>query len=171
MNSRHGTWEVKAKPERWIKYYYKGTVDSNDTHRMDQARDEFHQMIREEELKGLPVLLLCNKQDLPNAWSPEKIRDLFKSSSIQNPVLVVGCVATKNNGIKPGLEWLRQLLSKDTQRGPTPEDHPVPTNEKAKPQLPKLDYSPTLKGKNATLQRFQAIQQASCCPFAKKTAL
>jgi len=172
-------WDLggRGKMKTLWKHYYFDTdglifvVDSNDTDRTDQARDEFQQMLHEEELKGLPVLLLCNKQELPNAWSPEKIRSFFEVSIIQNPVVVLGCVATKNEGLKQGLEWLRYEMSKDKQKSPPPADRPVSANEEVKSELPVLDYDPTLKGNNFTLQRFQPIQKASCCPFAKAAVL
>ncbi|KAG2495517.1 hypothetical protein HYH03_006460 [Edaphochlamys debaryana] len=42
-------------------------VDSNDRDRMPEAAKELAIFLREEELRGVPVLVLANKQDLPNA--------------------------------------------------------------------------------------------------------
>ena len=53
--------------------YYQDTnavifvVDSADKERIEIAKQELELMLQEEELKGVPVLVLANKQDLPNA--------------------------------------------------------------------------------------------------------
>merc|ERR1712146_627859 len=55
------------------RHYYTNTqgiifvVDSNDRDRIDDARDELHKMINDEELKDAIVLVYANKQDLPGA--------------------------------------------------------------------------------------------------------
>jgi ADP-ribosylation factor-like protein 1 len=46
-------------------------VDSKDLDQNDQARDKFNPMLNKDLLQGIPILLFCNKQDLPsNALSP-----------------------------------------------------------------------------------------------------
>ena len=55
--------------------YYQDTnavvyvIDSADKERLDVSRQELELMLQEEELKGAPVLILANKQDLPNAMN------------------------------------------------------------------------------------------------------
>ena len=55
--------------------YYQDTnavvyvIDSADRERLEVARQELELMLQEEELKGAPVLILANKQDLPNAMN------------------------------------------------------------------------------------------------------
>jgi signal recognition particle receptor subunit beta len=44
-------------------------IDSADRERLEVARQELELMLQEEELKGAPVLILANKQDLPNAMN------------------------------------------------------------------------------------------------------
>ena len=41
-------------------------VDSNDRERMDELREEIWRLTKEDELRGVPVLIFANKQDLPN---------------------------------------------------------------------------------------------------------
>mmetsp|Transcript_2282 Transcript_2282/g.4932 ORF Transcript_2282/g.4932 Transcript_2282/m.4932 type:complete len:155 (-) Transcript_2282:1016-1480(-) len=48
-------------------------VDSNDPNRMDQARDELHRILQSEDVRGKPLLIFCNKQDLPGALPTEDI--------------------------------------------------------------------------------------------------
>merc|ERR1712176_1594333 len=76
-------WDVGGKDKIrpiW-RHYYQNTsglifmVDSNDRDRLDEARDEMHRMLNEDELKDAPLLVLANKQDLPNAMSTSEICD------------------------------------------------------------------------------------------------
>ncbi len=76
-------WDVggqdKIRP-LW-RHYYQGTqglifvVDSNDRERVSEAAEELGKMLREEELKDVVILVLANKQDLPNAMSVAEITD------------------------------------------------------------------------------------------------
>ena len=67
-------------------YYYKKShgviwiVDSNDLNRLDQSLDEIHRMTCEEkDLVRIPILILCNKQDLPHALLPMEINERLGS--------------------------------------------------------------------------------------------
>ncbi len=44
-------------------------IDSADKDRLEVAKQELELMLQEEELRGAPVLILANKQDLPNAMN------------------------------------------------------------------------------------------------------
>lgn len=41
-------------------------VDSADYERFTESRDELHRVLKEDELRGVPVVVLANKQDLPS---------------------------------------------------------------------------------------------------------
>lgn len=66
--------------------YYQDTnavifvVDSADKERIEIAKQELELMLQEEELKGVPVLVLANKQDLPNALNDQEVwlKRIFK---------------------------------------------------------------------------------------------
>ncbi|VDL77104.1 unnamed protein product [Nippostrongylus brasiliensis] len=61
------------------KYYFRDTqaiifvVDSSDTDRMEEARNEIHALIEDSELHGAAVLVFANKQDLPNAMDATEV--------------------------------------------------------------------------------------------------
>ena len=63
--------------------YYQDTnaviyvVDSADKERIEIAKQELEMMLQEEELKGVPVLVLANKQDQPNALNDQEVRGLI----------------------------------------------------------------------------------------------
>ena len=41
-------------------------VDSTDTERFSESRDELQRMLKDDEMRGVPVVVLANKQDLPS---------------------------------------------------------------------------------------------------------
>ena len=59
-------------------------VDSNDRERMEDARDELAKMMSEDELKGAVLLVLANKQDLPNAMQVSAIADALELTKLRN---------------------------------------------------------------------------------------
>merc|ERR1739845_316040 len=74
-NINFNVWDIggqdKIRP-LW-RYYFQGTqglifvIDSNDRDRIEEARGELMKMINEDEMRDAIVLVLANKQDLPNA--------------------------------------------------------------------------------------------------------
>jgi signal recognition particle receptor subunit beta len=51
-------------------------VDSSDTDRMEEAKEELARLLQEDELRDACVLVFANKQDLPGALS---VKDVAKS--------------------------------------------------------------------------------------------
>ncbi|KAM9317814.1 ADP-ribosylation factor-like protein 14 [Pholidichthys leucotaenia] len=74
-------WDVggqrKMRPH-W-KHHYADTaglmfvVDSWDQKRLDEARKELHRVLKYESLRGVPLVVLANKQDLSGALGPEEL--------------------------------------------------------------------------------------------------
>lgn len=68
-------------------------------------------MLAEDELASAKLLVLANKQDLPNALPASEI-----STKLGLPELkgrswsVQGCTATKGEGLEEGLDWLVNAL-------------------------------------------------------------
>ena len=73
VSSRLNFWDLGGQEELqalWDKYFAEChaiiyTVDSNDRERVEESKKSFDVMIKNENLKGVPLLLLANKQDLP----------------------------------------------------------------------------------------------------------
>ena len=69
-------WDLGGQEELqalWDKYYAEChaviyTVDSNDRERMQESKKSFDAMISNENLMGVPLLVLANKQDLPGLY-------------------------------------------------------------------------------------------------------
>lgn len=172
--------------------YYPGTdaiifvVDSTDRDRLEIARDEFERTLGEEDLDGVPVLLFCNKQDLPNAMDPKEIACQFgveryrKRATVarrfRHTVIVQGCSAKTGCGTWEGLDMLtRTLLYEENECN---KNIPLKEKEKNKlatlPQTTKMSPDPhfsSFSKSNLTLQRFSTIKRSTECPFAKAAKL
>lgn len=59
-------------------------VDSNDRDRISEAADELQRFLHEDELQDCILLVLANKQDLPNAMSVEEVTEKMRLNSLQN---------------------------------------------------------------------------------------
>ena len=108
-------WDVggRDKIRPLYRHYYKGTtalvyvIDSNDRDRLDAARVELWRHLREDELASVPLLVIANKQDLPNALPPREIalklglEELRARSWHLQP-----CAATTGEGLHEALDWL-----------------------------------------------------------------
>eukprot|EP00416_Gambierdiscus_australes_P023286 CAMPEP_0171077612 /NCGR_PEP_ID=MMETSP0766_2-20121228/14135_1 /TAXON_ID=439317 /ORGANISM="Gambierdiscus australes, Strain CAWD 149" /LENGTH=204 /DNA_ID=CAMNT_0011534683 /DNA_START=1 /DNA_END=615 /DNA_ORIENTATION=+ len=100
------------------RYWYKQAsavifmVDSNDRERMEDARTELERLLHEEDLAGKPLLVLANKQDLPNALPVDRVADELGLRAIGGTGLrsrlwsIQGTCAWEGNGLFEGLEWL-----------------------------------------------------------------
>mmetsp|Transcript_103301 Transcript_103301/g.126237 ORF Transcript_103301/g.126237 Transcript_103301/m.126237 type:complete len:195 (+) Transcript_103301:106-690(+) len=129
-NIKFTVWDIggQDKIRKLWKHYYMGTdgiifvVDSNDKERMSDydddgynksARDELHALLVEDELKNVPVLVLANKQDLPNALSLNEITSQLALNKISNHKWYIqSCCGLNGDGLYEGLDWLSNTLSK-----------------------------------------------------------
>ncbi|XP_078280963.1 ADP-ribosylation factor 2-like [Rhinoraja longicauda] len=113
-------WDVggqdKIRP-LW-RHYFQNTqglifvVDSNDSERINEAREELNRMLNEEELRDAVLLIFANKQDLPNAMTALEITDKLGLHQIcQRRWYIQATCATSGEGIYAGLEWLTGQLS------------------------------------------------------------
>lgn len=96
----------------WEKYYAEAhgmifVIDSADVGRFEEARLAFDTVRHHEELRGIPVMLLANKQDLPGALAAEDIAINFevhtsppRSFRLQ-PASCLTC-----EGIEDGVRWV-----------------------------------------------------------------
>merc|ERR1719449_89208 len=82
-NINFSVWDVggQDKIRRLWRHYYQGTqglifvVDSNDRDRVEDAREELTKMLSEDEMRDAALLVLANKQDLPNSMPAAEVTD------------------------------------------------------------------------------------------------
>ncbi|PAA67461.1 hypothetical protein BOX15_Mlig005039g1 [Macrostomum lignano] len=114
-NVKFNVWDVggqeKIRP-LW-RHYYAGTqglvfvVDSTDRDRIDEARLELHRILEDREMRHSIVLVLANKQDLPNAMRPNEVQDRLGLAYLGDRTWYVQptCAVT-GEGLYEGLTWL-----------------------------------------------------------------
>jgi len=91
-------------------------VDSNDRERVDRgdgsAAEELAKMLREDELRDATLLVLANKQDLPNAMSVAEITDKLHLHDMRSRKWYIqACCATTGDGLYEGLDWLAKTIT------------------------------------------------------------
>ena len=64
-------------------------VDAAAPDKMDSAKAELHALLQKDQLAGIPVLVLGNKNDLPNALEVRRILHGARSSSHILPSLLL----------------------------------------------------------------------------------
>ncbi|EGC37775.1 arfrp1, ARF-like GTPase [Dictyostelium purpureum] len=103
-------------------------VDSNDKERFTESKDELESIVCDPKLKGVPLLLFFNKQDLPDSESIEFLTSVFKSvinnqslsssedgTTISRNVQLQSLIASKGEGISEGIKWLADNLRKNAR--------------------------------------------------------
>lgn len=114
-------WDVggrdKIRP-LW-RHYYQNTngmiwvIDSNDRERIEATKDELHSTMNEDELRDIPILIFCNKQDLPNAMTTSEIIQHLEIPRHVKRWHVQACCATTGDGLYDGLDWLSQEMQRN----------------------------------------------------------
>jgi small GTP-binding protein len=149
------SWDVGGRDKTrplWRNYFANTdcivfVVDSTDRDRLEQAKDLLYEFLNEEELRGLPLLVFCDKQDLPNALTPaeilhhffggkgdtnnEKVADDENHTSaaahplapihvVDRPLWALRCSVIDGTGLKEGMKWLTaQAMATKTKKNTT----------------------------------------------------
>jgi len=119
-NIKFNIWDVsgqeKAKP-LWRSFKLNASaiifvIDSSDHSRLTTARADLLQILAEGELKGVPLLVFCNKQDIVGAMESQYICEPLGLAGVDSSRLwrVQGCCASKGEGLTDGLSWLANAL-------------------------------------------------------------
>eukprot|EP00873_Tetraselmis_striata_P037504 jgi/Tetstr1/457768/TSEL_044313.t1 len=112
---RLNVWDVggqKTLRSYWRNYYEQTdgmvwVVDSADVRRLQDCRQELHNLLKEEKLAGATLLIFSNKQDLPGALSAEEIeKELDLGSMGARHWRIVGCSAVTGEGLLDGFDWV-----------------------------------------------------------------
>lgn len=113
-------WDVggqdKLRP-LW-KHYYQNTeglifiVDSADRDRLKDAQHELQNIVSSDEMRDVPVQVIANKQDLPNACKPSELvdrLDLGRTLSGHKWHIQAACAST-GDGVYEAMESLSRLV-------------------------------------------------------------
>ncbi|KAH3858969.1 hypothetical protein DPMN_101614 [Dreissena polymorpha] len=110
-------WVVRTRSGSLWRHYYQNAegliyvVDSNDRERMRESREELFGIIESDEMRGVPILVLANKQDLPNSLKSSEIVDHLHLHKLSNRKWYVqGTCATNGDGIYEGMHQLATMV-------------------------------------------------------------
>ncbi|XP_068220088.1 ADP-ribosylation factor 4-like [Palaemon carinicauda] len=113
-------WDVggQTKIRPLWRHYFQNTsaiifvVDSNDPQRLAEAKEELDILDEDKELENCPLLIMANKQDLPQAASPSHITDALNLRNLRRTWFVQGTCAVNSTGIYESLDWLAKEVTK-----------------------------------------------------------
>jgi len=120
-NVRFTVWDVggQDKIRRLWRFYFQNTegliyvVDCNDRERIEEARQELHKMLGEDELRDAVLLVFANKQDLPNAMTAATLTDKLGLQSLRNRQWYIqSTCALTGEGLYEGMDWLSNTIAK-----------------------------------------------------------
>ncbi len=95
----------------WMHYYKNSdavifVVDSNDTDRMQEAKDVLASVMNDKELENVLLLVYANKQDLPNAKTSTDMIPLLGLKDIKQEWYIQPCCCKTGDGLFEGLDWM-----------------------------------------------------------------
>lgn len=119
-NINFTVWDIggQERIRRLWRHYYTGTnglifvVDANDHDRVDEAKEELHAILREDEMRDACLLVMANKQDCPNAITSAELSHALGLSTIRHEWYIQGTVATTGDGLYEGMDWLCKTLQR-----------------------------------------------------------
>ena len=108
----------------WRNYFDKSdalcyVVDSSDEIRLKESAEELEGLLEEKKLRGAPLLVLANKQDLLSASTLMEIEEslsLNLKKKYSRHIKVQGCSTKTGEGIEDGLGWLVKAAEKATMK-------------------------------------------------------
>lgn len=112
-------WDVggqdKIRP-LW-KHYFHNTeglvyvVDSADRERISEAKEELFWILDSDEMRGVPVVVLANKQDLPSAVQPAEVANRLGLPSVRtHQWFIQGTCAVSGDGLLEAMGELGKMV-------------------------------------------------------------
>lgn len=104
----------------WRQYYSGAAgivfvIDASDYDRLQEAYDVLQEILEEDKLRGTPVLIFANKQDLMDRASTEAISNALRLEQYETgdcPLQwrIQSCSAVTGVGVLEGLQWLLEAV-------------------------------------------------------------
>ncbi|AWU77517.1 uncharacterized protein C5L36_0D02610 [Pichia kudriavzevii] len=121
-------WDVggqDALRELWEDYYSDShgivfVIDSCDAERLNECKNTLEKIINDDKVEGLPILMLANKQDMPQALEIANIKEVFNKMAEHlnaNDSSVLAISARTGEGVSEAVKWIkdRVVLNKDAR--------------------------------------------------------
>lgn len=92
-------------------------IDSNDRERMNESKELFDKMIKNEYLSGVPLLILANKQDLVDCMGVRDIKPVFQQHGHligRRDCLTIPTSGLTGDGVDEAIIWLTDALKRNS---------------------------------------------------------
>ncbi|KAK0405679.1 hypothetical protein QR680_018133 [Steinernema hermaphroditum] len=118
-NIKFQVWDLGGQTSirPYWRCYYQNTdaiiyvVDSADKDRMGLSKKELISMLEEEELKDAVVMILANKQDIPDCLSLTDVHHALGFDALRNKTFqIFKTSATSGDGLEEAMDWLSNAL-------------------------------------------------------------
>ncbi|RZF34329.1 hypothetical protein LSTR_LSTR008868 [Laodelphax striatellus] len=128
-------WDLGGQVELqslWDKYYAEShaliyIVDTSDRERIPDSKETFDKMISSESLTGVPLLVLANKQDIPDCMGVRDVKPIFNKNAHligRRDCMVMPVSALNGDGINEGIMWLVDCIKRNIDiRPPRDQDN------------------------------------------------
>ena len=123
-------WDVGGQESlrsMWPEYYSQChgiifVVDSADRSRIDECKDTLTSIVMDDEVEGLPIIMLANKQDRPDRMEIQDIKQIFNQiaehlGARDSRVLPIS--ALTGDGVSTALDWLIARLERNKKDRPS----------------------------------------------------
>ena len=117
-NAKLDMWDLGGQPrfrEAWEKYCRDAdgivfVVDAADKGNIDVARNQLHHLLSWQSIKGIPLLVLGNKNDLPDSLTSVELVKAFDLDSLKERTVACYSISAKNQvNLDITLKWLTSL--------------------------------------------------------------
>ncbi|KAF8698663.1 hypothetical protein HU200_034912 [Digitaria exilis] len=102
----------------WEKYYEEAhaiiyVIDAATASSFEDAKSALEKVIRHEHLRGAPLLIVANKQDLPGVINDEELAKFLHLKELdERPYMFQAVSAYDGRGIKSAIDWLVEQMEK-----------------------------------------------------------
>jgi len=125
-------WDLGGQEELqslWDKYYSEChaviyVVDSGDRERVEESKAAFDRMIKNENVKGIPLLVAANKQDLADCMGVREVKHLFENNVEElnsRELMTLATSGLTGVGVEEGIEWVADTALRNSVTRPPHE--------------------------------------------------
>ncbi|XP_017752922.1 PREDICTED: ADP-ribosylation factor-related protein 1 isoform X1 [Eufriesea mexicana] len=96
-------------------------VDSSDREKIPESKETFDRVISSEHLIGVPLLVLANKQDVPDCMGVREVKPIFNQNAHligRRDCMVMPVSALNGDGIDEGIHWLVDCVKRNNDVRP-----------------------------------------------------
>ncbi|CAG0890133.1 unnamed protein product [Cyprideis torosa] len=122
---RYNFWDLGGQEELqslWDKYYSEShgiiyVIDASDRSRFEESKTSFDKMISNVHLRGVPLLILANKQDIPECMGVREVKPVFMDAVEHigaRDCMVMPVCALNGDGVEEGFHWLMDCIKRNS---------------------------------------------------------